>query len=59
MVSLSNDGSPKVRLAFIWASENIAAHAPEAYEASIPVFEKLLDDEDVRVRMEAPEIFRV
>lgn len=56
---LSNDVDPNVRLAFIWASENIATNMPEAYEKVIPVFEKLLDDENIRVRMEAPEMFRV
>ena len=59
MLSLAEDGSPRVRLSFIWASENIATNAPEAYENVIPVFERLLDDENVRVRMEAPEMFRV
>lgn len=59
MFSLSDDDSPNVRLAFIWASENIATNTPEVYEKSISVFEKLLDDENVRVRMEAPEMFRV
>ena len=59
MLSLAEDGSPNVRLSFIWASENIATNAPEAYENVIPVFERLLDDENVRVRMEAPEMFRV
>ena len=59
MLSLAEDGSPNVRLSFIWASENIAANAPEAYKDAVPVFERLLDDENVRVRMEAPEMFRV
>ena len=59
MFSLSDDENPNVRLAFIWASENIATNMPEAYEKYIPVFEELLDDENVRVRMEAPEMFRV
>ena len=59
VLSLAEDGSPNVRLSFIWASENIATNAPEAYENVIPVFERLLDDENVRVRMEAPEMFRV
>ena len=49
----------KVRLAFIWASENIATNAPDIYENHMPVFEKLLHDTDDKVRMEAPEIFRV
>ena len=50
---------PKVRLSFIWASENIATNTPDIYEKYMPVFVELLDDTDDRVRMEAPEIFRV
>ena len=56
---LSKDESPNVRLSFIWASENIAANTPDAFEKWVPAFETLLDDENVRVRMEAPEMFRV
>ena len=52
-------GDAKVRLSFIWASENIATNAPDLYERYVPVFEKLLHDADDKVRMEAPEIFRV
>ena len=59
LLSLSDDKSPKVRLSFIWASENIATNTPTAYENDLPLFEKLLDDDNERVRMEAPEIFRV
>lgn len=59
MFLLATDDSPSVRLSFIWASENIATNTPEAYEHFIPIFEKLLDDKSVRVRMEAPEMFRV
>ena len=50
---------PKVRLSFIWASENIATNTPDIYEDYMPVFEKLLHDADDKVRMEAPEISRV
>lgn len=53
------DAEAKVRLSFIWASENIATNTPDIYEDHMPVFEKLLYDADDRVRMEAPEIFRV
>ena len=53
------DQNSKVRLAFIWASENIATNTPIIYEGYMPVFEKLLHDSDDKVRMEAPEIFRV
>ncbi|MBP5652685.1 MAG: HEAT repeat domain-containing protein, partial [Lachnospiraceae bacterium] len=49
----------KVRLSFIWASENIATNTPDTYAEYMPVFEKLLSDTDEKVRMEAPEIFRV
>ena len=55
----ASDEESKVRLSFIWASENIATNAPDIYEDYMPVFEKLLYDADDKVRMEAPEIFRV
>ena len=59
MFRFSSDEEPKVRLSFLWASENIAVNRPDRYENSMPVFAKLLYDEDDKVRMEAPEIFRV
>ena len=46
-------------MTFIWASENIAANTPDPYGDFMPAFAKLLHDSDDRVRMEAPEIFRV
>lgn len=55
----ASDEEAKVRLSFIWASENIATNTPGIYEDRMPVFEKLLRDPDDKVRMEAPEIFRV
>ena len=55
----ASDEEPKVRLAFIWASENIATNTPDIYENHMPVFAKLLHDADDKVRMEAPEMFRV
>ena len=55
----ASDEDAKVRLSFIWASENIAVNTPGVYQDSMPVFEKLLHDADDRVRIEAPEIFRV
>lgn len=55
----ASDEASKVRLAFIWASENIATNAPDIYEGHMPIFEKLLHDADDKVRMEAPEFFRV
>lgn len=55
----ASDEEPKVRLSFIWASENIATNNPDIYAEHMPIFEKLLHDTDDKVRMEAPEIFRV
>ena len=55
----AKDESPNIRLNFIWASENIATNTPEIYEGFMDIFAGLLDDPDDKVRMEAPEIFRV
>lgn len=55
----ARDTEADVRLSFIWASENIAANTPDPYGPFMPVFAELLHDSDDRVRMEAPEIFRV
>lgn len=55
----ASDEEPKVRLAFIWASENIATNTPDIYAVHMSVFAELLHDADDKVRMEAPEIFRV
>ena len=55
----ASDDNPKVRLAFIWASENISMNTPDIYEEHLPIFAELLHDTEDKVRMEAPEIFRV
>ena len=55
----ASDEDAGVRLSFIWASENIATNTPDLYEKYMSIFEKLLYDNDDKVRMEAPEIFRV
>lgn len=55
----ARDREANVRLSFIWASENIATNTPGPYGPFMPVFTELLHDGDDRVRMEAPEIFRV
>ena len=59
MFRFASDNEANVRLSFIWASENIATNTPDIYENHMSVFEKLLHDENDKVRMEAPEIFRV
>lgn len=56
---LARDKNPDVRLSFIWASENIATNTPAVYEEYLPIFAELLDDKNERVRIEAPEMFRV
>ena len=53
------DEDANVRLSFIWASENIATNTPDVYADFMEVFAGLLHDGDDRVRMEAPEMFRV
>jgi len=55
----ANDEEANVRLSFIWASENIATNNPDPYKDHMEVFAGLLHDSVDRVRMEAPEIFRV
>ena len=59
MFRFASDRDAGVRLSFIWASENIATNTPEIYVSHMAVFASLLHDTDTRVRMEAPEIFRV
>lgn len=59
IIDLSKDNCSNVRLSFIWASENIATNTPTAYKEYTSIFVELLDDEDNRVRMETPEMFRV
>ena len=59
MFERASDDNPRVRLAFIWASENIATSTPDVYEFHLPLFAALLHDTDDKVRIEAPEMFRV
>ena len=59
LFQFARDREVSVRLSFIWASENIATNTPGPYGPFMPVFAELLHDTDNKVRMEAPEIFRV
>lgn len=59
MFKRATDDNPQVRLAFIWSSENIATNTPDAYESYLLLFAELLHDTDDKVRIEAPEMFRV
>jgi len=56
---MAKDSEAGVRLGFIWASENIATNTPDLYQDYMPLYAELLNDKDDKVRMEAPEMFRV
>lgn len=59
LLTASADEDAGVRMNFIWACENIATTAPELFAENMEIFAGLLGDTDTRVRIEAPEIFRV
>ena len=59
LFQFAHDEAASVRLSFIWASENIAVFTPDPYETHMGVFSALLRDPADKVRMEAPEMFRV
>ncbi len=59
ILSKAKDSHPDVRMNFIWACENIATNTPGVFISSIEIFAELLGDDGIRVRREAPEIFRV
>ena len=59
LFQFAHDKEANVRLSFIWASENIATNTPDPYKDYMSLFAELLHDCDDRVRMEAPEMFRV
>lgn len=59
LIKMKDDQADNVRLAFIWACENIATNAPELFCEKLELFYELISDKGERVRIEAPEIFRV
>ena len=59
LMSMRSDTSGEVRLAFVWACENIATNAPELFCDKMELFYELISDKSERVRIEAPEMFRV
>jgi len=48
MFGCAADSNPRVRLAFVWASENIATNTPDIYGDYMSVFKELLHDEDAK-----------
>lgn len=59
LMKLRHDESENVRHAFIWACENIAANAPELFCENLEIFYEMIGDTGEKVRIEAPEMFRV
>ncbi|MBC2575576.1 HEAT repeat domain-containing protein [Peptostreptococcus canis] len=59
LMKMKDDQMDDVRLAFVWACENIATNAPELFCEKLELFYELISDKGERVRIEAPEIFRV
>ena len=59
MMNMRSDTAEAVRLAFVWACENIATGAPELFCNTLDLFYELISDKGERVRIEAPEMFRV
>ena len=59
LMNLRHDESENVRHAFIWACENIASNDPELFCEKLEIFHELISDSGQKVRIEAPEMFRV
>lgn len=59
LMDMRLDGSENVRHAFIWACENIATTAPELFFEKLDIFYDMIFDSGEKVRIEAPEMFRV
>ena len=59
LMEARKDEMGNVRLAFVWACENIATNAPELFCEKLDIFHEMIDDSNEKVRIEAPEMFRV
>lgn len=59
LMKMRYDESKNVRHAFIWACENIATNAPELFCEKLEIFHEMISDSSQKVRIEAPEMFRV
>lgn len=59
LMRMKDDESYNVRHAFIWACENIAVNAPELFCKKLDIYYQLIFDSQEKVRIEAPEMFRV
>jgi HEAT repeat protein len=59
LMEMKDDESENVRHAFIWACENIAMTSPELFCENLEIFYRMIFDSAEKVRIEAPEMFRV
>lgn len=59
IMKMKKDNMSDVRLAFVWACENIATNAPELFCEKMDLFYEMILDQSERVRIEVPEMFRV
>ena len=59
LMKLKDDESDNVRHAFVWACENIAVNAPELFCDKLEIYYLMISDSAEKVRIEAPEMFRV
>lgn len=59
LMQTRKDEAGNVRLAFVWACENIATNSPELFCEKLDIFYDMIDDSNEKVRIEAPEMFRV
>lgn len=59
LMKMKDDESGNVRHAFIWACENIAMNSPELFCEKLEIYYQMIFDSSQKVRIEAPEMFRV
>ena len=59
LMKMRDDETESVRHAFIWACENIAMNAPELFCDKLEIYYRMISDPAEKVRIEAPEMFRV
>ena len=59
LMEARKDEDDAVRLAFVWACENIGTNAPELFCEKLDLFYEMISDSSEKVRIEAPEMFRV
>jgi HEAT repeat protein len=59
LMELRFDVDENVRHAFIWACENIATNNPEMFCDNLDIFFDMISDSSDKVKIEAPEMFRV